>query len=365
MAKEKTCTAQAQLEENGIVLDCKWAFNPVGVYKPQRRKLLQLMKDLDATQYCNRFKWVGCPAYLPDYIIEQMLYWRGALVFFKQGTEFRLLPYANAGSPNTYNMASKVQPIAYNGEVASSKDVNLGSPVDVDNYGDLQKVYDSLDEKQKKGWTLNKGVILFDRQNGMVTSAGMIPKSLLQDYVIEQIVNRFCFLNINLVNSQGKNIILVKDPKQKGAVEKALNNLYSSDKAYAMVKSIFDVQVINNEITYEEQALWEDIASWNSLRLEALGIDNNGLFNKKERQLTIESTADGSQTEVVSDAFYESRKRFVKLVKDVFADDPDFERDFANFDVIDLRLTGADPKSEKVKDDSEEDSDEEYGNTMF
>ena len=352
MAKTKTCTAQSQLEENGIVLDCKWAFNPVGVYKPNRRKFIQLMTDLDATQFCNRFKWVGCPAYLPDYIIEQMLYWRGSLVFFKNGSEFRLLPYANVGAPDIYNMAQKVQPIAYNGEMSSTKDVKFGNVIDIANYNDTK-----AKDIEKRG------VILFDRQNGMVTSGGMVPKTLMQGYIIEQIVNRLSFLNINLVNSQGKNIILIKDPKQKGAVEKALNNLYSSDKAYAIVKSMFDVQVINNEITYEEQQLWEDIASWNSLRLECLGIDNNGLFNKKERQLTIESTADGSQTEVISDAFYESRKRFVKMVKEIFADDPDFKRDFANFDVIDLRLSKADPKSDKVNEDQE---DEDYdGNTMF
>lgn len=348
MASNQNCKVSNQLEENGIILDAKWAFNPVKTFAPQRQKLQRFMRDLDGTQACNRFKWVGAPAYIPAERIEQMLYYRGALAFFKQGNEFRILPFVPVGELNMYGFMKKVQPIAYNGGEYSKKDVkNIGNELNVN-------LYEEADT--------NNAVILWDRQNGLVTSAGMEPKFCLQNTIINEIVNRLSFLNINLVNSQGKNIILVKDPKQRSAVEKALNNVYASDKAYAVVKSMFEIQVINNDITYEEQSLWEDITSWNNLRLDGLGISNNGMFNKKERVLQVQTKTGQEETETISDAFYESRKEFIKQIKEVFKNDTDFKRDFAGFNVIDLRLE-EEKKNTETSEEDEEDID--YDNTMF
>ena len=351
MGKVKTCVASAQLEEHGVLLDSKWAFNPVGVYKPKRQKLKQFMLDLDGTQAVNRFEWKGLPKTIPSYLIEQMLYHRGTLVFFKEGNEFRILPYVSSGSLNVYGQMSEVKPLPYNGGALKDDGrttyLSLDAiPVTIDYYGDSD--------------ASRRGVILYDRINGFAINNKITPKFWLQETIVEEIVNRLSFLNINLVNSQGKNIILVKDPKQGKAIEKALDNVYSSDKSYSLVKSMFEVQVINNEIKYDEQSLWEDAMSWNNLRLQGLGIDNNGLFNKKERQLTAESSANDEQTDVMSDAYYMARRQFVDMVKEVFKDDADFKAQFKDFDVVDLRQEQkkkqAQNKPVKVEDEQNDDN---------
>lgn len=345
----QNCKVANQLEENGIILDSKWAFNPVRTFAPQRKKLTSFMRDLDGTQYCNRFKHIKAPLYFPANRVEQMLYYRGALAFFKKGKEFFLLPFVPVGDLNAYGFMHKVQPIAFNGgEYKKSEAVKVGNEIEVNLFEDKDK---------------NKCVILWDRQNGLTTSSGMEPKFLLQNTIINEIVNRLSFLNINLVNSQGKNIILVKDPKQKGAVEKALSNVYASDKAYAVVKSMFEVQVINNEITYEEQALWEDITSWNNLRLDGLGINNNGMFNKKERVLQVQTKTGQEETEVISDAFYEARKEFIKTIREVFKDDEDFKRDWSEYDIIDLRIDSA--KNEESEENNEQGDDDDYDDNIM
>lgn len=336
---------ESQLEESGVVLDCRWAFNPVGVYKPQRQKIKQVFLDMDGMEACNRFKWLLSSPTIPKERIEQMLYYRSALVFFKQGTEFRLLPFVATGTLNLYGIMNKVQPIAYNGGL--------------DNKSQRQNIGDEIEINQSDESDVTKGVILYDRQNGYVSTSGTIPVAILQEYIINEIANRFSFLNINLVNSQGKNIILVKDPKQKASVEKTLNSLYASDKAYALVKSMFEVQVINNNITYEEQSLWEDITSWNNLRREHLGINNQGLFNKKERQLKIQNMQTQDGTEIISDGYFESRKKFIEDVKRVFGNDPDFKKQFTQFDVIDLRI------EEKQVDKEENAWSNDNDNIMF
>ena len=343
------------MEEHGIILDCKYSFNPVRQFAPQRRRLKQFIQDLDSVQACNRFKWVGVPSYLPDFIIEQMLYTRSKLAFCKVGNEFVLLPYVANGDLNRYGLATKIKTISYNGETGKEKEPSyedtFGIEKTVEYFGDSEDSY-------------NKCVLLFDRFGGYRQSTGpaILPKALLQNVIIDEIVNRLSMLNINLVNSQGKNVILVRDPKQQAVVEKALDDLYASDKAYGMVKSMFEVQVINNTVQNDQQNLWEDTMSWNNLRLEGLGITNNGLFNKKEREITGEINSNGEQTQITGDAYYKARKYFVETVKKTFGNDPDFKRDFAGFDVIDLRQPQTTEKNKQNDDMEDEDNDSDNFN---
>lgn len=350
--KEKTLSLEADILNNSNIVDTCEKFNPIRISAIQKKNLTILMQDIDGMEACNRFKWDISSPTIPRERIEQMVYWRSALVFFKQGKEFRLLPFVATGDLTIYAFMNKVQPIAYNGGAFDEKNVkNIGGEI-------------SINEPDERD--TSKGVILWDRQNGYVQSNGMIPLAILQSYIIEEIATRFSYLNINLKNSQGKNIILVKDPKQKDAIEKKLNELYASDKSYMLVKSMFDVQVINNNIDYQEQALWEDITSWNNLRLEHLGITNQGLFNKKERELAIQNMNDGASTEYITDGYYESRKKFVEDVKRVFGDDPDFKEQFKTFDVIDLRVEHKKKQNENMStmnDDNKDKGDNDNDNS--
>lgn len=356
MAKIKTCNQQSQLEEHGVILDAKWAFNPVGVYKPKRQKIKHFFMDIDGTQASNRFKWVGLPDTIPSYLIEQMLYHRGTLVLFKEGNEFRILPYVSSGSLNIYGQMSEVKPLPYNGgALDTGKDPSYLSldvvPVTIDYYGDAD-----VDRR---------GVILYDRINGYSMNNKVVPKVALQEPICEEITNRLSFLNINMVNSQGKNIIVVQDPKQASAIEKALENVYASDKAFAIAKSMLDIKVINNDITYMEQQLWEDAMSWNNLRLMGLGIQNTGLFNKKERMITGEQSNNSEQGDIINDAFLQARKLFVENVKKVFGNDPDFQKQFKGFDVVDLRVRKVESSKDIQPQSEYEEVDDNDDNIMF
>lgn len=359
MAKIKTMNDKAQLEEAGVVLDGKWALDAYGCYKPNRRALINYLTDLDGTQAVNRFKFLGCEKCktIPWHLVEQMSYHRAKLLFHKVGHEFKMLPFVANGELNEYGQMTKGKPVPYNGAAkATNYEITNSKEYSIDYYGDLTEL--DKDGKPVPVPVERKGVVFFDRQNGFTRNSELMPKAVLQQYVINEIANRLSFLNINLVNSQGKNIIIVKDPKSAKAVERQLQAIYASDKSYSVVKSTFEVQVINNEIDYAEQELWEDVMSWNNLRLEGLGITNNGLFNKKERQLTIESSSDEEQTEVVTDAFFEARKEFVRNVIAVFGDDPDFKEQFDNFRVVDLRVENAKEKEPEQPVDNEEYEDE-------
>lgn len=323
--KIKTLTEEAVLSK--VIDTNKYSCNPKYYYNPDREALTQFMRNLDSVQACGRFKWKNAPKSIPAFRIEQMLYNRGALVFFKQGNQFRLLPFYPSTELNCYGLLKSVTPIPYNGVALKSTDNNgkdvksfTAKPLIVANYGTDEKIE-------------GKAVVLFDRENAFITSGGIEPIAIHQNQAIEQIVNRLCTLNVNLINSQGKNLIVIKDAKQASAVEKNLDVLYNTDTPFAVAKANYDVEIINNTIEYKEQQIWEDIMSWNNWRLANLGIQNSGLFNKKERQLTSEVDVQNEQVSIILNEFYNSRKEFIKQINEVFKNDPDFIEQCTGFDV--------------------------------
>ena len=173
---------------------------------------------------------------------------------------------------------------------------------------------------------------------------------VLQDAIIDELVDRFKYLKINIRNSQGKLLILVKDAKQAETIRKAINDLYDSPDNTDIITSMYDIQVINNDIKFQGQEIWEDIQSWNNLRLEGLGISNSGLFNKKERTIEKEISNTGTSTDAILQQGLDSRKLFIRQIKELFADDEDFKRDFAN---INVELNQDNEDLKPTMDDSE------------
>lgn len=122
--------------------------------------------------------------------------------------------------------------------------------------------------------------------------------------------------------------------------------MYSSTRNYQLVRSMFEVQVINNKVDYQEQQIWEDIASWDSLRLQGMGYDNNGLFNKKERKISGELSGGKMQTRAILENGLLARKWFCEQVKEVFKDDEDWD-----WSQLDVEING------EIEEESEPEND--------
>ena len=60
------------------------------------------------------------------------------------------------------------------------------------------------------------------------------------------------------------------------------------------------------------QSLFEMWQSWNNLRCLQIGVDNNGVFEKKERRITVETRGDSLQSKLILDAGLQMRKLAIK-----------------------------------------------------
>ena len=324
MANKKTTLKEKdhlQSYVGGAVVDNK-SFNDLGNFSKKREAVKNLFLDMDSQQFCSRFKWKGVPDYLYFWRVEQMLYNRGSVAIFKLANRFYILPYAMSKELNPYGLPTGITPTTYNGSIL--------------NQGEKEKEFLTYELPVSFDGAYNpeaKAVILYDRINGFVNAGGLLSRFALIHEIIDELADRFKYLKINLRNSQGKLLILVRDSKQAEAVREAITSMYENTDNFEIVKSMYETQVINNDVKFMGQEIWEDIASFNALRLESLGYSNTGLFNKKERTIEKEIQNTGSSAEALLQSALDSRKLFVEQCKALFGSDPDFQRDFAGFDV--------------------------------
>lgn len=310
--RKKYLTDKAQIEAAGIDLDGE----SLSLFTTNMTGLADYMRDIDSQQFISRYKWKGLPKNIYGWRVEQMLYFRASLALFKIGKDFMMLPYASTRGYNAVGIPNAVKPVSFNGEYPEKKGETLDYELFINNVG--------VENPNVKA------VLLFDRFNGFGTTSKM-SRYQLSAPIIEEICNRFAFLGINIKNSQGKYIIICKDENTAQILKNSLDDMYSSTRNYQLVRSMFEVQVINNKVDYQEQQIWEDISSWDSLRLNGMGYENNGMFNKKERKLDGELSGGKIQTCAVLMNGLRARKWFCEQVKEIFANDPDF--DFSGLDV--------------------------------
>lgn len=341
------------LEAQGIDIDGKMPSFLPKLFTTNMDGLARYMRDIDSQQFIQRYKWKGLPKNIPAWRVEQMLYFRGSVALFKAGKEFYILPYASTKGINAIGLPNAIKPVCYNGALPNEKGeykddkFYFDKELPINNYG----LYNAD----------AKAVILYDKYNAVVNPTGVVSRWAYVQPILHEICNRFAYLGINLRNSQGKFLIICKDEKTAKVVSQQLDELFASTKNYALIRTMFEVQVISNQIDYQEQQIWEDIASWNSLRLEGIGIEHNGLFNKKERQINGELSGVKNQTNAILLNGLKARQDFVEQAKELFGKDPDFNEQFgADFGVELEDYLKEDTTPEEEADT--EDGGEDYGN---
>lgn len=329
-----------QLKDAGVIGDKDYL--GIKLFTTDMTGLASYMRDIDSQQYMERYKWRGLPKNIPAWRVEQMIYFRGSVAIFKVGKEFYILPYASTRGINLIGLPNAIQPITFNGEKPEKEGKAF--------LGDKQLIVNNKGSYDPNA----EAVILYDKYTNIANPTGVVSRFAMVQPVLHEICNRFAYLGINLRNAQGKYVILCKDEKTAGVVDQQLTEMFNSTKNYSLIRTMFDVQVINNQIDYQEQQIWEDIASWNSLRLEGIGIEHNGLFNKKERQINGELSGVKNQTNAILLNGLKARQDFVELVKQQFGDDADFKEQFGTDFGVDLMDYLQEDTTAEEMEDSEE-----------
>ena len=299
--KRKLLTYEAQLQQFGIMIE---QYKMLGDEKFNYNNVENLgfdyenfVNSITYTQSCNRYKWKGLPENLNGQLIESILYCKACAAMYIRGGTMYVMPFVNDGDLSDYGQFETIRPVAFNGN-----EKQFSSKLKVNNSGGYDKNGDA--------------VILYD--STPLFNGAIIPKAVL----LKQIdINCSKILNMimqNAINSNKKILFECEDEPQQRQLRADLDNAFGSTDAYILVKKGSDLTqngkpiVLNNDVQLVSQSLFEMWQSWNNLRCLQIGVDNNGVYEKKERRITVETRGDSLQSKLILDAGLQMRKLAIK-----------------------------------------------------
>lgn len=296
--KRKILTYEAQLAEIGIQLE-KYKILYAKLNGEHVENLgfnyVPLIDNIGFVQATNRYKWKNLPSNLTSDLIESMLYFKGAICLYMRGGTMYALPFVNDGDLSVYGRFTSITPIAFNG-----KEQKMRYKLNVNDTGEY-------DENAN-------AVILYDSQP--MYNGAIIPKSVLLKQINENCSKILNMCMQNIQNSNKKLVFQCEDETQANQLRRDLDDAFGSTDNYIVVnKGVMEEMkplVLNNDVTLVSQSLFESWQSFNNIRCELCGIENNGAFEKKERVITSETRGDVIQSKLALQNGLEMRKLAIK-----------------------------------------------------
>lgn len=302
---------------------------------PMFQKLGVSLKNIDYQQFVTRFRWVNLPEGLNSELFERILYFSGSAMFFyiKELKRFYFLPYGMSGEGTEtgidfYGQYNRLKPYSFNGSTdgsgeqsatgkkLSSADVYLSTQIR-DNIKDIPLV--ETEEEARKVYE-NGAVICFDRTPQLsyfIDSRNRISQSYVK-YLIEILIQT----KSALINSSGFNMFSTDTESAADILElqiEAINKDRERGKLAGVVSSTLgEIQNLQSNAPNAMTDFWNTFVAADNLRLKSLGIQNDGMVQKKQYQNMQETSLDVDGAMQVYMNAYLERVKFAAIVNSIW-----------------------------------------------
>lgn len=284
-------------------------------FKANNKKLLRIIDEQDAI---NRFTWYNLPSGLNQQLIERILYYRGQGMFFymEDSDQFFFLPYALDGTIDVYGRFVDTTPLPFNGTATDGKvkpwitGLKKHCEYDMDLGLDPRKTLDRM---------LNSCVLLHDYTPQQ--SQTIISRQVLNDPLLDVMAEMIPYLRTALLNSTGVVGMRVGSEDEQSNVEAASRSIDAAalrgSKYIPIVGTIEFQEMTGGSVAKSEEFLLT-MQSLDNYRLGLYGLENGGLFQKKQQMLQAEQAMNGGQVSLVMQDSLENRQRFCDIVNSIW-----------------------------------------------
>lgn len=284
-----------QQELKGLI-GAKGGVNPIASRSERRESLRQAFEIRELQQFVRRYRWTGLPKGLDPTLMERILYYRGRVVLFKFNEKYFAVPFALNGTIDVYGRYQTVVPLTFNGSVATDDDGKKSMTDGEFIQGMSVKVcYDVEDTEGKDA------VILNDYTQGY--SEWVLPRHQANKYYNSDLADIVVLIRHNLISSARVFSVRVLDEGQKESVLEEFNdmenNILENGKRIFPITASTSIEEFLKDKTLETQQYWECFVSLDNLRENLIGIENNGIFKKKERVLKGEQEIEAGSADLV------------------------------------------------------------------
>ena len=305
-------------------LPIKMGINDGAKLKENIKKQLRIIDEQDAV---NKGKWYNLPCNLTSQDLERMLYYKFQLAFFynKDLNECFFLPFALNSKDGTgldvYGRYNHIRPIAY---VASAEDEKKHKNTPIEEFLStlsLKVVYaPKLPEELTEEDLYNSAVILQD-YTPQYNNMNGIPRYLLQEPLLDVMSECIPYVRTNMISSCGIKGIRVGDQDEAHNVIDANRGIKEgamSGEAYVPIEGKLEFQELTDNNSGKVQDYFLAMQSLDNYRLSTYGINNGGLFDKKEHTLQSQADINGQTVGLVQQDYVTIRQNFCNIVNSIW-----------------------------------------------
>ncbi len=256
----------------------------------------------------EKYKWSG---WIEDsaWLLEEMLFFNGLVVFFKFGESFTFLPCYNSGETDAQGQIVKVRPIAFNSYNPSRR----GDELPFDLY--VKDEYDRFGNLTHK----QDAVLIKNNDWGLSTYFYIYP-------FIEQIKYTMQSKTINQVVSRLKWLIKGDKDSIKALVAQMETTLDSAKPylaVYTDVNAVAELGDLSGQSseTFNPDCYWQDIDKTINFLLTILGINNNLETKKKARLNVAEVKSNDEVVDISNNIWLRPRQIACKQAREVLGVD--------------------------------------------
>lgn len=293
--------------------------------KENIKRLIRIQDEQDAV---NRYTWYNLPDGLNGQMLERMLYYKGQLCFFyfKEMNKFYFMPYALDAGIDFYGRYVGVHPIPFSGGTTDEEKVQAAKQMTILSAKKLKPVYDvMLPEElfESKGEALYTSCVLLKDYTEQLAQT-ITPRQILNDGIIDVEAECIPFMRTALLRATGVKGMRVGDQSEQANVQAANDSMLDAaltGKVNIPIIGQVDFQELNDGVVGKSEEFMMALQSLDNFRLSTYGLDNGGLFQKRERKLVSEqemNAAGGGSVGLIMQDGLSIRQRFCDIVNSIW-----------------------------------------------
>lgn len=292
--------------------------------KENIKRLIRIQDEQDAV---NRYTWYNLPSGLNGQMLERMLYYKGQLAFFYMEAmdKFYFMPYALDGTIDFYGRYNSVHPIPFSGGTTDEEKALTAKQAKALAEIKLKPTYDILlpEEVLEEGIEALTARCVLLKDYTEQLSQTVIPRQSLNEGIIDVESECIPFMRTALIRATGVKGMRVGDQSEQSNVQAANDSMLAAaltGKVNIPIVGQVDFQELNDGTVGKADEFMMALQSLDNFRLSTYGLENGGLFQKRERKLVSEQemNAGGGSIGLIMQDGLSIRQRFCDIVNSIW-----------------------------------------------
>ena len=261
--------------------------------KANIKRQLRVMDEQDAI---NRFQWYNLPLDISSQELERLLYYRGQLCFFyfTELNKFYVMPYALDGDIDFYGRFVTVHPVPFADGGTDDEKARYAKQKSLLSTKKLKVLYE-IPTEPLEGGPGDYCVLINDYCKQY--SQTLIPRQQLQDGLLDIMADCIPFMRTALLNSTGVQGMKVSNPDEQSNVKAANMSVDAAalnGQRWIPIVGQTEFQDLAGDAVGRGEEFLMAMQSLDNFRLSTYGLENGGIFEKKQYQNVQQTMLNGS-----------------------------------------------------------------------